>query len=76
MYEEDYFEFEEKDEYPEELNFEKLIECNYCKKPIPSDALFCLYCGRPVKPKQKKISFIGIILTILIIILIVALLIF
>ena len=45
---EDYFEYDTYTEAPEELDFSRLKPCPHCKKPIPEDALNCLYCGGAV----------------------------
>ncbi len=49
----DYFDFTTKEELPEEHS-EDTRECPHCKKPIPADSLFCLYCGEAVSPSNKK----------------------
>jgi predicted nucleic acid-binding Zn ribbon protein len=65
---EGYFDFQEKNELPPQIDFNKLIACPHCKKPIPQDSTMCLYCGESVdyiRPKSKLsiiiISFIILI---------------
>lgn len=65
-----YFDFEGKTELNEELNFNRLKDCPHCKKPIPYDATFCLYCGNPIHTahaggKPKWFLWIAVILIIL-----------
>ncbi|MBU1871705.1 MAG: hypothetical protein KKH80_02775 [Candidatus Omnitrophica bacterium] len=50
----DYFDFNAREELPEENSSEKM-DCLHCKKPIPSGSLFCLYCGEPVSSGRKNI---------------------
>ncbi len=68
MWEEEYFEFEERTEEPEELDFKHLKPCPHCHKPIPQNALFCLYCGQNVYrgKTQKKIWLVVVALLTLI----------
>lgn len=41
------FEFRDFEEEPDELDYQKLRPCPWCKKSIPQDANLCYYCGRP-----------------------------
>ena len=72
---EEYFDFETVDEYPEELDYQNLKPCPHCKKPIPSNATMCLYCGEPVEqhhPESKGwIKWIGIFTAIAFLLLII-----
>jgi predicted nucleic acid-binding Zn ribbon protein len=40
--------FESISQSPQELDYDHLINCPNCGKPIPQDATMCLYCGEPV----------------------------
>jgi len=51
---EGYFEFREELELPEDLDYKNTKPCPHCKKPIPSNATMCLYCGEPVYPDTHK----------------------
>jgi predicted nucleic acid-binding Zn ribbon protein len=42
------FDFNSYQEYPEELDYNNLKPCPHCKKPIPANAISCLYCGNSV----------------------------
>ncbi len=53
MYEEEQFPFEEVVEEQEELDFNKLRPCPHCKKPIPVNAITCLYCGEEVTGSRQ-----------------------
>ncbi len=43
---EDHFDYQSVSEEPEQLDFDKLISCPHCHKPIPHDATLCYYCGK------------------------------
>ncbi len=45
---EGYFDYRHATEEKDELDFENLLPCPHCKKPIPADATMCLYCGKEV----------------------------
>ena len=45
---EERFDFESVEEYDEDLDFKNLKPCPKCKKPIPQNAISCLYCGESV----------------------------
>ncbi len=47
------FDFKTVNELPEEHS-PKMTPCPYCSKPIPTDSLFCLYCGEPVSSSRKN----------------------
>ena len=49
------FDFKSVTEEPEDLDFSNLVPCPHCKKPIPRDALNCLYCGRSVDVYNKPL---------------------
>ncbi len=63
---EDYFDFEEKLEEPEELDFNQPETCPHCKKPIPKDALMCLYCGKSVSSIQKPKWIIWVVILVIV----------
>jgi len=69
MFEEDeeYFDFENKSELPEELDFKHLKPCPYCEKPIPEDSISCLYCGNSLPLSTKKPAWMAWILVFLVI---------
>ena len=33
-----------------------LVECTECKKEISDQAVSCIHCGAPLKPKKKEIT--------------------
>lgn len=45
-------------------NFCKLVECPHCHKPVPPDAILCLYCGKRVIRKPVWIVYIALILVV------------
>lgn len=49
---EDYFDYQELTEQPENLDFDHMVQCPHCKNPIPSDALICYYCGNKVSQSK------------------------
>lgn len=49
-----YFDFEEKIEEPETLDFAHLTPCPHCGKPIPRDAMLCLYCGESTNQDKRN----------------------
>jgi len=55
---EEYFEFREELELPEDLDYKNTKPCPHCKKPIPQNAVMCLYCGEAVYPKTHKKSWV------------------
>lgn len=65
--EEAYFDFEEKTELPEEVDFRDTKRCPHCQKPIPHDASMCLYCGEGVYSDYKKSKWFIVILVFVII---------
>jgi len=50
---EGYFDFEEKEEFNEDLDFRHLKPCPYCKQPIPQNAISCLYCGNSLSSSRR-----------------------
>lgn len=62
-----YFDYQSISEEKEELDFNKLIPCPKCKKPIPHDATMCLYCGEEVvfQRKKSKIAWVWIALIVI-----------
>lgn len=60
------FDFEDVAQEPESLDFNNLVECPHCKKPIPADATMCLYCGQDMCVSKKSGWVIGF--TILVIV--------
>ena len=59
MWEKDsYFDFETKNELPEDLDFSRTKACPHCNKPIPQDALMCLYCGESINLGREKPTWI------------------
>jgi len=60
----DYFDFATKDELSEVYSPKKR-QCPNCSKPIPTDSLFCLYCGEPVSLGKKKGWLILLVLFVL-----------
>jgi predicted nucleic acid-binding Zn ribbon protein len=61
-----YFDFEEKTELEEDLDFSKLVDCPYCKKPIPHNALLCLYCGESIHTAKKSRWFVWLVIILII----------
>jgi predicted nucleic acid-binding Zn ribbon protein len=51
---EDYFDFQEIVEEEDKLDFDKLVMCPHCKKPIPQQAVMCFYCGEEVLTKSTS----------------------
>jgi predicted nucleic acid-binding Zn ribbon protein len=50
----DFFSYNQEIEQKEDLDFNQLIKCPHCKKPIPQDAISCYYCGKPVDLNKKS----------------------
>jgi len=50
---ESFFDFQSVSEEAEELDFKKTVLCPHCKKPIPHEAIRCLYCGEEVVSVKK-----------------------
>jgi predicted amidophosphoribosyltransferase len=51
---EDFFSYNQEIEEEEGLDFNQLVNCPNCKKPIPQDAISCYYCGKPVDLNKKS----------------------
>ncbi len=51
---EDSFDFKQVSEEKDELDYEHLVECPHCKKPIAEDATLCYYCGEEVDLGKKS----------------------
>ncbi|MCF7869573.1 MAG: hypothetical protein K9M01_00435 [Candidatus Omnitrophica bacterium] len=51
---EDFFDYNQKVEQKDDLDFDNLIQCLHCKRPIPQDAINCYYCGKPVDLNKKS----------------------
>lgn len=66
---EDFFDFEQLSEEEENLDYDHLLECPHCQKPIPQDAIMCYYCGREVylvkKTKRFRWGFLILIILFL-----------
>jgi len=60
------FDYKGVSEESDDLDFEKLVPCPHCKKPIPQDATMCLYCGKEAV-WRKKSPWVSIIVVFLII---------
>ncbi len=60
------FDYDAVSEENEDLDFGKLIPCPHCKKPIPQDAIMCLYCGQE-SVWRKKSPWVSVIAVFLII---------
>lgn len=54
---EDFFDFKSVSEEEESLDYDHLLECPHCRKPIPKDATLCYYCGQEVYFNDKKSKF-------------------
>ena len=50
----DYFDFESISQEEENLDFNKMLSCPKCKKPIPHDSISCYYCGETVAFSKKS----------------------
>ena len=63
----EYFDYKKVTEEKEELDFENLVPCPDCKKPIPSDAIMCLYCGHEVTGyrRQQWVVWVAVILIVI-----------
>jgi len=48
------FDYKAVSEKSEDLDFGKLVPCPHCKKPIPQDAIMCLYCGQESVWRKKS----------------------
>ena len=66
-----HFDYKVVSEQSDDLDFEKLVACPHCGKPIPQDATMCLYCGQESLWRKKSPW-----VTIVVALLVVALLIF
>jgi len=56
------FDYKVVSEDNDDLDFEKLVPCPHCKKPIPQDATMCLYCGQETVYRRKSPWFTVIII--------------
>lgn len=65
---EDKFDFKELSESPETLDFSKKVLCPHCKKPIPHDSTFCLFCGEEVYSTTKSYSWVSWVVIALVVI--------
>lgn len=72
----DDFKFEEIKEETEKLDCEHLVPCPHCKKPIPVDAMMCLYCGEEVYFPKKKSWVFWTAITLIIVFVLMAIAIF
>jgi len=61
-----YFDYKVVSEESDDLDFEKLVPCPHCKKPIPHDATMCLYCGQE-SVWRKKSPWVTIVVALLIV---------
>jgi len=63
---EEYFDYQEIEEQPEELDSGHMVECPHCKRPIPHDALLCYYCGNKIT-KASLPKWVVILIAIIVI---------
>ncbi len=63
---EDSFKFEQVSEEEERYDFDNLVPCPHCKKPIPCDATMCLYCGKEVITRKKSARFIWAVVLLIV----------
>jgi hypothetical protein len=64
---EGHFDYQSVSEEKEELDFDRLVPCPHCKKPIPRDATICLYCGGDVIYRHKSPWFIALAVFIILV---------
>ncbi|MCF7875047.1 MAG: zinc ribbon domain-containing protein [Candidatus Omnitrophica bacterium] len=64
---EDFFSYNQETEQKEDLDFNQLVKCPHCKKPIPQDAISCYYCGSQVdfNKKPKWVYLVVFLVTII-----------
>jgi RNA polymerase subunit RPABC4/transcription elongation factor Spt4 len=51
---EGHFDFNSVSQEEEKLDFNKMLPCPKCKKPVPHDAITCYYCGEAVAFSKKS----------------------
>ena len=68
------FQFQSFSEEPEQQDYGKLLPCPHCEKPIPQDALMCLYCGKQVHFARRPLWVVwtAIVLVIIFILFLIA----
>jgi RNA polymerase subunit RPABC4/transcription elongation factor Spt4 len=49
------FDFQEITEEPQEHDFERMVPCPHCRKPIPQDSTLCYYCGKDTTVVKKPL---------------------
>ncbi|MDP8289690.1 MAG: hypothetical protein P9M02_01820 [Candidatus Susulua stagnicola] len=64
-----HFDYKSVSEESESLDFEKLVPCPHCNKPIPNDATMCLYCGEEVSFSKKSPWFLSVAIILIIVLL-------
>lgn len=64
---EEYFDFRDVTEENEQLDFDRLISCPHCEKPIPQDATMCLYCGEETTSHKRSIGLAWVAVIVLIV---------
>ncbi|MBN3041175.1 MAG: DUF2116 family Zn-ribbon domain-containing protein [Candidatus Omnitrophica bacterium] len=66
------FDFKDVNQEPEILDYDNLLPCPHCNKPIPSNSTMCLYCsGEVYFNKRKKPLWIVLTAVILLLLLII-----
>ncbi|MCF7870633.1 MAG: zinc ribbon domain-containing protein [Candidatus Omnitrophica bacterium] len=66
---EGFFQYYQENEQEEDLDFNHLVKCPHCGKPIPQDATSCYYCGKDaiVRKKSKRVGWLILFLIVLLI---------
>jgi len=62
----DFFDFNQVSEEKDDLDYDHLLDCPHCKKPIPQDAILCYYCGKEVYFEKKSNWFFWLIVILVI----------
>lgn len=63
---EGFFQYYQANEQKEDLDFNHLVKCPHCGKPIPQDAISCYYCGEDAIVRKKSKWFKPTVLVLII----------
>lgn len=61
-----HFDFKDVPEEDEQLDFDTMIPCPRCQKPIPKNALLCHYCSAELTNYNKQVWFVWVAVLVII----------